>query len=504
MDDFLKFSAFCALCLTLQLLFTRYRGGLADIPGPFSASFCNLWKVLAVYKDDMPQRNIAVHRKYGSVVRIGPNHVSFSSPEALQIIHGSRQAYPKSEFYKQTVAIFEGIPLLNLFSVRDVNYHSSLKKTIAGLYTKTAVLDLEPKIDACVKLFTDQMKKLTRESGPTDLDMSLWVHLFSFDCLGELNVSKKFGFLQSGKDINRMIEKSDRLLIMTGLYAQAPVLLFIQRIMEAIWGMRKTNPILIYTSSLVKERLKYPTPTPDMLNNFLKLHEAQPDKLSIREITGSLYINLMAGHDVLAVTLRAIMYYLARTPRVAEKLRAELATLEAKYPLPSAIPYAELTKLSYLDAVIQESLRIHGNLGLVNERVVPPEGATIDGYNIPGGTIVGINPWVIHRNTEIFGEDVDVFRPERWLDGSEDKISEMRRNLFSFGAGPRMCIGKNIAMMQICKFITEFYRHFDAELTHPEKNWHVVGNWVTKQTDMNMLVTHLKEKGDSKRSTLIL
>jgi cytochrome P450 len=44
---------------------------------------------------------------------------------------------------------------------------------------------------------------------------------------------------------------------------------------------------------------------------------------------------------------------------------------------------------------------------------------------------VGINPWVIHRRTDIFGEDVEDFRPERWLDGDEDQIAEMRRNLFS-------------------------------------------------------------------------
>ena len=122
-----------------------------------------------------------------------------------------------------------------------------------------------------------------------------------------------------------------------------------------------------YTASAIKERLEKPTETPDMLHNFLKLREAQPDKLSIRDITGSIYINLsacsstnkptdgltdksysLAGHDVLAVTLRAILYYVARTPRVETKLRTELATLEPYYALSNRVPYAELTKLSYL------------------------------------------------------------------------------------------------------------------------------------------------------------
>jgi hypothetical protein len=106
---------------------------------------------------------------------------------------------------------------LNLFAVRDVNYHSSLKKVIGGLYTKAAVLDLESKIDTCVEMFTNRLRNVTRDDGPTNVDMSLWVHLFAFDCLGELNVSKKFGFLDTGRDFNGMIEGSDNVLIKTGL-----------------------------------------------------------------------------------------------------------------------------------------------------------------------------------------------------------------------------------------------------------------------------------------------
>ncbi|KAI0114132.1 benzoate 4-monooxygenase cytochrome P450 [Nemania sp. FL0031] len=488
MDNLVKFIALCACLVTVQALYTRYRGGLNAVPGPFFASICNIWKVSAVYYNDMPRRNIAVHRKYGPVVRIGPNTVSFSSPEALQIIHGSRQAYPKSDFYTQTSARFEGAPLLNLFSVRDVNYHSTLKKTVAGLYTKAAVLGLEPKINDCVKLFTERMERVVSDDGPTRMDMSQWVHLFAFDCLGELNASKKFGFLESGQDIKGMIEGSDRILIKTGLMAQSPILQFIRRVMEYTRGPGKINPVMRYASTIVRERLEKPTATPDMLNNFIQLQKSSPGSLSTREIIGALYINLMAGHDVLAVTIRAVLYYVARHPHVEEKLRAELMMLG-----PGTIPYVELTKLPYLDAVIHESLRIHGNLGLVNERVTPREGAIIDGYRIPGGTIVGINPWVIHRNTAIFGEDVETFRPERWLDGPEEGIMEMRRNLFSFGAGPRMCIGKNIAMMQLCKFLSEFYRNFEAKLAEPEKEWHVIGNWVTKQTGMDMFLTRVKK-----------
>jgi cytochrome P450 len=83
------------------------------------------------------------------------------------------------------------------------------------------------------------------------------------------------------------------------------------------------------------------------------------------------------------------------------------------------------------DAVIHEALRIHPNTGLILERVVPTEGAIIDNHALPGGTIVGVNSWVLHRNLDIFGLDVDVFRPERWLESPEQKVLEMKRYLFS-------------------------------------------------------------------------
>lgn len=89
------------------------------------------------------------------------------------------------------------------------------------------------------------------------------------------------------------------------------------------------------------------------------------------------------------------------------------------------VSWAESLKLPYLDAVIQESFRMHPAPGLILERVVPPQGITVLGEFIPGGTIVGCNAWVLHRRPEIFGSDVDTFRPERWLEARPDQLKEM-------------------------------------------------------------------------------
>lgn len=82
-------------------------------------------------------------------------------------------------------------------------------------------------------------------------------------------------------------------------------------------------------------------------------------------------------------------------------------------------------------AVINEAMRIHPATGFMLERIVPAGGTELCGTHLPEGTIVGVNSWVIHHNKDIFGADVDAFRPERWLEGSPDKIAEMNRNMFA-------------------------------------------------------------------------
>jgi cytochrome P450 len=87
---------------------------------------------------------------------------------------------------------------------------------------------------------------------------------------------------------------------------------------------------------------------------------------------------------------------------------------------------------------------------------VPPEGDTIDGCFIPPGTAIGINMAALTRNEDIFGNDVDIFRPERFLDAPEEKRREMERAVDAgFGGGRWQCAGRPVALMELNKVIFE-------------------------------------------------
>jgi cytochrome P450 len=65
------------------------------------------------------------------------------------------------------------------------------------------------------------------------------------------------------------------------------------------------------------------------------------------------------------------------------------------------------------------------------ERVVPPEGAEISGYSLPGGTVIGTMAPLMNKNKEVFGNDVDAFRPERWLNQDPEQLKIIERTFFT-------------------------------------------------------------------------
>lgn len=126
--------------------------------------------------------------------------------------------------------------------------------------------------------------------------------------------------------------------------------------------------------------------------------------------------------------MRTLMYNLLKYRSALKKLQRELDSAGLSRPFPR---YDEVQGLPYLDACVLEAGRILPPVGVPMERVVPPEGVTISGQYIPAGTIVGANPYVVHRHTGTFGLDVEAWRPERWLDADEEQRQRMEQSLLT-------------------------------------------------------------------------
>ena len=93
---------------------------------------------------------------------------------------------------------------------------------------------------------------------------------------------------------------------------------------------------------------------------------------------------------------------------------------------------------------------------------------TILGKYFPPGTVLSVPTYSIHRDKEIWGEDVESFRPERWVEGGDGDVSLMQKAFNPFSFGPRSCVGRNLANMDLRIFIATVFRRYDVVLENPE------------------------------------
>ena len=149
-----------------------------------------------------------------------------------------------------------------------------------------------------------------------------------------------------------------------------------------------------------------------------------------RALTAWTTSNITAGSDTTAILLRTTIYSLLSHPATLSSLLSELDSVVPSSSPPS-ITFKQTRSLPYLDACIKEAGRLHPPFGLPLERVVPPEGATVCGQRFNGGTVIGMSPWVVHRDKDVYGKDAGVWRPERWLECDNEQRRRMEAGLLT-------------------------------------------------------------------------
>lgn len=142
-----------------------------------------------------------------------------------------------------------------------------------------------------------------------------------------------------------------------------------------------------------------------------------------------------------------MFYNLIKHPSVLAKLTAEIDSAYASNALAHPAQYSQVTTLPYLMAVCKEAARIWPSFQLVMPRYAPAQGLQLpNGFLVPAGYSIGISPYVVQRDTGLFGEDADTFRPERWLEADAGQLRKMNAAMLVFGAGTRTCTGQHVSI----------------------------------------------------------
>ncbi|KAI9874886.1 MAG: hypothetical protein M1830_009176 [Pleopsidium flavum] len=207
---------------------------------------------------------------------------------------------------------------------------------------------------------------------------------------------------------------------------------------------------------------------------FLQALIAQTnDKIKIRS---ELLNILLAGRDTTASLLSNVWHSLAIHPAIYARLRAEISHLDPNKP-PS---FEELKNLKYLRAILNESLRLHpvvpANGRQAVENTTLPLGGGKEGKNpvfIPKGMVVGYSVYAMHRRRDLFGEDAEDFRPERWLDGEAGETKGLRPTweYLPFNGGPRICIGQQFALTEASYVTVRLLQEFTTLESRDPEPW---------------------------------
>lgn len=116
-----------------------------------------------------------------------------------------------------------------------------------------------------------------------------------------------------------------------------------------------------------------------------------------------------------------VFYHLLKNPTTLARIQKEIDDAATEGHISKFLTWKQSQTLPYLDACIKEASRLHPPIGFPLERIVPESGLEVDGYYIPPGTRVAMNPWAVHREVGLYGSDPDVWRPERWMCGEEKR-----------------------------------------------------------------------------------
>ncbi|KAL2065505.1 hypothetical protein VTL71DRAFT_3175 [Oculimacula yallundae] len=436
--SFVHASGALLLLVVLSYLFSAFVTPLRKIPGPFLARFTGLYRLSMVSKGDAPLNYRAIHRKYGPIVRVGPNHVSISDPNMIPEIYGIGSKYLKTEFYTTMSVSYKGSDMHSMFSERDGPQAKRLKSQVAQLFSMTNMKNYEPHVDDCSAIFTLAMEQAAKKGEVVDLGK--WLQWYAFDVIANISFQRKFGFMERKEDVDNMIEGLDIAQQYIKVIGQYPHLnkyvmgnKLVFYILSKIVTMKDVAALFI---EITEDQLKlYKTDTnkqqrTDLLGQ-LRLKRDKSDSMTSRDEMNHLLATLLAGSDTTAITLRACFYYLIKTPTAYDKLVREIDEAHHQGQLSSMITFDEALQLNYLQAVLKEAMRMHPGVGFPLERHVPKGGAHLCGNFIPAGTIVGMVPPVIHENRDIFGADADIFRPERWIEATPEQLKSMDRTMLA-------------------------------------------------------------------------
>ncbi|KFY72655.1 hypothetical protein V499_07239 [Pseudogymnoascus sp. VKM F-103] len=457
------------------ILYNVYLHPLSKYPGPFWSAATHIPRVRVLLSGQLSYHVLELHEKYGDVVRIGPNELSYNNANAWKDIYGFKQGHaqlPKDpNFYTAPPGGAHSI------ITTDVAGHSRMRRLVAHAFSEKALREQEPLMKGYMDLFIQRLRE-NCDDGKNKLDIVSWYNWTTFDIIGDLMFGEPFDCLENVSYhpwVSILFDsiKAATIFSTTSLFPGA------QTVIMAL-APKKLIETRDYHQNLVvekvKTRLERVTDRSDFMTYILRHNDERG--MSIPEIEATANAIMIAGSETTATLLSGVTYHLLKNPETLKKLVGEI---RGAFATEEEITLIGVGKLKYLLAVLDEGLRMYPPVPVGLPRNIPAEGAVINGKYVPPKTLVSVNQWASYHTEKNFREP-NSFIPERWL-GDSRFASDAKDVLQPFSVGPRNCIGKSLAYAEMRLILVRLLWNFDLQLVPDSKSWEGQEMYILWQKD---------------------
>ncbi|KAL4875703.1 cytochrome P450 [Aspergillus karnatakaensis] len=416
---------------------------LRHIPGPPGVGWTKLWLLKQAWSGKICDNLHDASRKYGPLVRIGPDWVLCADPSEVRRIWGISSDYRRSEWYK---AVRLNSDVDNVLTVIENHEHHRLRSRLTPAYGGKGLVSEEGLVNqqilALIELIT--RKYLSTKISFRPCDLARTMQYLTQDVITAVGFGTDAGYLEADRDLYGIIQTSEALHRPVHMVTLLP---WLRKILESRLlkpfhpkpsNGRGVGRFLGYIKSRVEERYRdNEAHHSDMLQSFIKSGLTRP------QVESAALVAVFGGTDTTSTALRIIIFYLSITPRAYRELQDDIDAAVIKVTRP-VITDSEAKALPYLQACIKE--------GCVSTRE-----DIIYGMKVPANTQVAWSALAIMRNQAIFGEDADVYEPQGWIDASSQQRKQMDCAYgLAFATGTRWeCLGKRLAYIEMGKTIFE-------------------------------------------------
>ena len=321
-----------------------------------------------------------MHEKYGNIIRIAPEELSFSDPAVIKEIYSQGTALLKSPFYNGLHE--EGLP--NLFDGIDRDAHKERRKLLGHAFARSSILESEPLVAEQIEKFLGWIK---RKEG-TPMNVYAWFRMLSLDIISSLFMGQPVGALDSDTE-HPYLANLDNHVLISGVRWQLPYLLPVTSwIPIPSWQFFLTSQRRLYeygkhTFESYVEKYGRSGRRNDLLKRILA-GDKTVKPLTDEQICAEVGSQMIGGTDTTSTTLTHTAWELAKHPSIQAEMRAELQNAQ-RHAQTEVLRYSDLEGLPLLDAVVMEGLRLHPATPSSLPRVVPKGGVRLAGIWVPEG-----------------------------------------------------------------------------------------------------------------------